>query len=97
LTANVLELGSLVNIYMKNGDNAVLPEDFKVRLKDIISPGFQVSYLIRRTPLSVFFGTNYIPALYQKPDNSYQSGWRWQAGLAIDIPMYKISLYNCKK
>jgi hypothetical protein len=92
LTANILELGSLVNVYLKDGDNAVLPEDFKVRLIDIISPGLQLSWLIGKTPLSVFAGTNYIPKLYPQADNSYKSGWRWQVGLAIDIPMYKIHI-----
>ncbi len=91
-TINVLDLGSLVNIYLRNGDKAVLPEDFKVRLTDIISPGIQLSYLFPKTPLAVFGGINYIPKLYPQADNSYKGGMRWQLGFAIDIPMYKIYL-----
>ncbi|HCC52267.1 MAG TPA: hypothetical protein DEQ30_09605 [Porphyromonadaceae bacterium] len=93
LTINILELGSLVNVYLRDGDNADLPEDFKVRLIDIISPGAQLSYLFPKTPFVVFIGTNYIPKLYPTVDNSYKGGWRFQAGVAIDLPMYKIGLW----
>ena len=87
LSVNVFDLGSLVNIYLKDGET-VLPDDFSVRLVNIISPGIQFSYLFRQTPFAVFIGTNYIPELYGN-----KGGYRWQAGLAIDIPMYKIALW----
>ena len=86
----LLDLGSLVNFYLKNGDNAVLPNDYKVNLIDIFSPGFQLGYLFPRTPLTAFIGGNYIPAFYKTAENTYKGGCRWQVGVAVDIPMYKL-------
>ena len=91
LNFQLLDLGSLVNFYLKNGDNAVLPTDYKVNLIDVFSPGVQFGYLIPRTPLTAFVGTSYIPAFYKTAENTYNGGYRWQIGVAIDIPMYKLS------
>jgi len=93
-TVNVIELGSLVNIYLSEGDRVVLPDNYKVRLIDIFSPGAQLSYLIPQTPLSIFVGTNFIPQLFMFQENSYKGGVRFQAGVAIDIPMYKMALWK---
>jgi hypothetical protein len=88
----LIDLGTLVNFYLKNGDDAELPTDYKVNLANIFSPGFQMGYLIPSTPIQVFWGGNYIPALKQTnaETNTYQGGWRWKIGLAMDIPMYNI-------
>jgi hypothetical protein len=92
LTVNVIELGSLVNIYLSEGDNVVLPDNFRVKLIDIFSPGIQLSYLIPKTPVAFLIGANYIPQLFSIPNNKYKGGMRFQTGLTIDIPMYKIAL-----
>lgn len=94
LTLNAFDFGSLVNVYLREGDNAVLPYDFKVRLLDIISPGAQISYLIAQTPLSIFGGANYISKINTTENDRFVGGWRFQVGLAIDIPMYKIALWR---
>ena len=94
LNFQLLDLGSLVNFYLKKGENAVLPTDYKVNLIDIFSPGVQLGYLFPRTPLTAFIGTNYIPVFYKIAENTYHGGWRWQIGVAVDIPLFKLHIYD---
>jgi hypothetical protein len=90
----ILDVGSLVNFYMRNGDIVEYP--YKVNLINILSPGLQLGYVIPKTPLQIFGSANYIPALYSKTseNNSFYGGFRFQFGLAVDIPMFKLYIHE---
>jgi hypothetical protein len=92
ISANVqlFDVGSLVNFYLQKGDFAEYP--YKVNMINVLSPGLQLGYVFKNTPLQLYAGANYIPALQAKTseNKSFYGGWRFQVGLAVDIPMYKL-------
>lgn len=103
INLQLLDLGALVNYYLIKGDTATVPNDFNIKLSNIFSPGISVNYNIKKTPLSLAFGTQYIPTLYKyeqingvnqlTPTNA----WRWQLSLLVDIPMYNLKVWDFKK
>jgi hypothetical protein len=103
LNIQIIDLGALVNYYLLNGDTASVPNDFKVRLSNIFSPGINLSYSIPKTPLALAIGGQYIPTLYKyeqingvnelNPTNA----WRWQISLLVDIPMYNLKVWDFRK
>ena len=101
-TAQILDLGALVNFYLKEGDKAALPTDFKVNLSDILSPGVQLSINFPKTPLTIMGGIQYVPALRSVSQISTNQAlnsiaWRGQIGLVVDIPMYNLKVWDFKK
>ena len=99
VTLQLIDLGSLVNFYMKEGDGAQLPNNNKIELGDIIAPGGLISYSIGDTPFSILGGVQYVPNLSRmeglSTDNNFKSlTWRWHFGIAIDIPLFNIKVWN---
>jgi hypothetical protein len=86
-----------------NGDTASFPNDFKVRLSNIFSPGINLSYNIPKTPLALAIGGQYIPTLYEYEQISGvnelnpTNAWRWQVSLLVDIPMYNLKVWDFRK
>ncbi|MDJ1505166.1 hypothetical protein [Xanthocytophaga agilis] len=103
LNLHILDIGALVNYYLLKGDTASIPNDFKVRLSNIFSPGFNLSYNIPKTPLSLAWGGQYIPTLYKYEqingvnELTPTNAWRWQLSLLIDIPMYNLKVWDFNK
>ncbi|MEP7197973.1 MAG: hypothetical protein ABI851_15750 [Saprospiraceae bacterium] len=103
LSAQILDLGALVNFYLKEGDQAALPTDFKVKLSDILSPGLQLALNIPKTPLTIMGGVQYVPALHSTSQISTSSqplspiAWRGQIGIVVDIPLYNLKVWDFKK
>jgi hypothetical protein len=103
LNLQILDVGALVNYYLLKGDTATIPNDFKVRLSNIFSPGFNLSYNIPKTPLSFTWGGQYIPTLYKYEqingvnELTPTNAWRWQISLLVDIPMYNLKVWDFKK
>ena len=102
LSAQILDLGALVNFYLTEGDKASLPTDFKVKLSDILSPGLQLGINIPKTPLTIMGGMQYIPALNNSSQISSTSqlspiAWRGQIGIVVDIPLYNLKVWDFKK
>lgn len=103
ITAQVLDLGALVNFYLVNGDQATLPDKFVVRLSNIFAPGFSGAINLPRVPLSIQGGGQLVPSLYQTSqieENaviSTQSVWRWHASLVVDIPLFNVWVKDFNK
>lgn len=103
INLQIIDVGALVNYYFLKGDTASIPNDFKIRLSNIFSPGFNVSYNIPKTPLSLAWGGQYIPTLYKyeqingKNELTPINAWRWQLSLLVDIPLYNIVVQDFKK
>lgn len=103
LSAQIIDLGALVNFYLKEGDQAALPTDFKVKLSDILSPGLQLALNIPKTPLTIMGGVQYVPALHSTSQISTSSqalspiAWRGQIGIVVDIPLYNLKVWDFKK
>jgi hypothetical protein len=103
LNIQIIDLGALVNYYLIKGDTAALPNDFNVRLSNIFAPGFNFCYNVPRTPLSLAWGGQYIPALYEvdqiagKNEFTPVSAWRWQLSILIDIPLINIKVWDYNK
>jgi hypothetical protein len=102
-TAQVLDLGALVNFYLLNGDQTALPDEFKVRLSNIFAPGVQVAWNIPKTPLTLGFGWQFVPALYQTSQISGGSeitastAQRLHFSLVVDLPLLNIATWDYKK
>lgn len=101
LSAQILDLGALVNFYLTEGDKASLPTDFKVKLSDILSPGVQLALNIPKTPLSIIGGFQYVPALNDSDQISTgilsPIAWRGQIGIVVDIPLYNLKVWDFKE
>jgi len=99
----LIDLGALVNYYLIKGDTAAIPNDFKIKLSNIFAPGVSVNYNIKKTPLSLAFGTQYIPTLYKYElingvnELTSTNAWRWQISLLVDIPLYNLKVWDFKK
>jgi len=63
INLQLIDLGSLVNFYMQEGDGASLPRDTKIQLGDIIAPGGSISYSIGDTPFTLMGVVQYVPSL----------------------------------
>lgn len=100
-TAQVLDLGALVDFYLTEGDQAALPNDFKVKLADILSPGIQLAINFPKTPLTLMGGIQYVPALSNKSqivsNTLSPMAWRGQVALLVDIPMYNLKVWDFKR
>ena len=97
LTLQLIDLGSLVNFYLKEGDGAQLPNETKIQLGDILAPGTQLSYSIGDSPFTVMAGVQYVPNLSrmeQFTSNFKPLTWRAQVGLAIDIPLFNLKIWQ---
>ncbi|MFN8354703.1 MAG: hypothetical protein U0Y10_09665 [Spirosomataceae bacterium] len=103
LSAQILDLGALVNFYLTEGDKTALPSDFKVKLSDILSPGAQLGINIPKTPLTLMGGIQYVPALNSTSQISSKSemlspvAWRCQISLVVDIPLYNLKVWDFRK
>lgn len=100
LSAQVIDLGALVNFYLKEGDQTALPSDFKVRLSNIFAPGVQLGINIPKTPLTLMGGIQYVPALYEtsqiksKPEITASDAYRIHLGLVVDIPLWNLKVWD---
>lgn len=103
LNLQIIDLGALVNYYLLKGDTTSIPNDFKVKLSNIFSPGFNLSYNIPKTPLSLAWGGQYIPTIYKYEQISGKNQltptnvWRWQLSLLVDIPLFNLKVWDFKK
>lgn len=100
LNLHIIDLGALVNYYLIKGDTASLANDFSVRLSNIFAPGFNISYNVPKTPLSIAWGGQYVPTLYK-----YQlmqgekklvstNTFRWQISILVDIPLFNLRVWD---
>jgi hypothetical protein len=104
LFTSLIDLGAIVDYKLKydtvqtNSTTTVkVSKDYKIELGQIFSPGAYLVYgLPWNLPLSVGFGGQYGPGLSSidstgniVTDNPY---WRWNAFIAVDIPIFNI--YN---
>lgn len=99
INLQLIDLGSLVNFYMQEGDGASLPRDTKIQLGDIIAPGGSISYSIGDTPFTLLGGVQYVPNLSRMeviPTNTdfKPLTWRMHIGVAIDIPLFNLKIWN---
>ncbi len=103
LSAQIIDVGALVNFYMLKGNNAALPADFRIKLADIVAPGLQIGFDIPKTPISVFYGRQYVPWLYKSGQIESGSGsfrpitWRDHISIVVDIPLYNLKVSDYKK
>ena len=99
----LLDLGAIVDYQLKSEtnttpdgtDTTTVHKDYKVELGQIFSPGAYLVYgLPWRLPLSFGIGGQYGPGLGTIDDNNgpviNNPGWRWNAFLAVDIPLFNI-------
>jgi|GEM_PF-3150636 len=94
----VIDLGALVNFYIKEGDGAALPEGSKIQLGDIIAPGAVFTYSIGDSPFTILAGVQYVPNLNRMDviptnDNFKPVAWRYNLGIAIDIPLFNLKVW----
>lgn len=103
ITTQIIDVGALVNFYLKEGDQTAIPSDFKIRLSNIFAPGAQLGLNIAKTPLTLTGGFQYVPSLYKTEQIASSSeivgssAVRWHIGLVVDIPMYNIKVWDFKK
>ena len=103
LTLQVLDLGALVNFYLLEGDEALLPEDFEVRLSSIFAPGVQLGLNFPRTPISLLGGVQYVPALRDVDQITSSvpitefNATRWHISLVVDLPMLNLHVRDFKE
>jgi hypothetical protein len=100
LNIQIIDLGALVNYYLIKGDTASLPNEFNVRLSNILAPGFNFCYNVPKTPLTIVWGGQYIPVLYEiDPKNELTpvNSWRWHLSLLIDIPLINLKVWDYNK
>jgi hypothetical protein len=103
LMPQFIDLGALVNYYLINGDDTALPDEFKIRVSNIFAPGGQIIYNIPKTPLSLTYGAQFIPALYSKGQIATNSiirvsnDWRWHVSVVVDIPLFNIKVVDFRK
>ncbi len=102
LHLQVIDVGALTNFYLREGDDVALPENFKVRLADIVAPGAQFAVNIPKTPISIMYGVQYVPALTRvgqinsDTNNLSPIAWRSQLAVAVDIPLFHLKVWDFK-
>ncbi|GGH23482.1 hypothetical protein FAZ19_17295 [Sphingobacterium alkalisoli] len=92
----LVDLGNIVNHYLVTPDSAYNKD---VHFTEVFSPGVNLLFGIRNTPLVVFAGVNGIPLRTHtdRTTNTEMNGklfdaWVFKAGLKIDIPL--VNLYS---
>ncbi|MBB2951606.1 hypothetical protein [Sphingobacterium sp. JUb56] len=98
LNVQVLDLGNLVNHYLITPDSAYNKE---VHFSEVLSPGFNLLYNIKNTPIVAFIGGKLLPLKSYLPENSNKmindkafDAAIINVGLKIDIPL--MNLYSGK-
>ena len=103
IVAQVIDLGGVVNFYLTEGDKAAMPDNYKIKLADIIAPGAQLALNIPKTPISIMGGIQYVPSLNTANQIKTSSNiinpiaWRTQLGIVVDIPLYNLKVWDFKK
>lgn len=103
LSAQIIDVGALVNFYALNGDETALPSDLKIRLSNIFAPGVQLGINIPKTPLTVMYGFQFVPALHQitqaqtTAEIIASNAVRMHVALAVDLPLYNIKVWDFNK
>lgn len=86
----VLDVGAVTAYRLEDADGKLPP----LKLSNIVAPGAFVMLGIREMPVSLFFGTQYGPALRKIEVNgaTFESA-AWQRptyGVSVDIPLYNL-------
>lgn len=96
LHAQLLDLGNIVNHYLVTPDSAYNKE---VHFTEVFSPGLNLLYSIKNTPLVIFAGGKGIPlkSYYDETQNTKMNtrvidAWVFSLGLKLDIPL--LNLYS---
>ncbi|EFK56008.1 hypothetical protein [Sphingobacterium spiritivorum] len=96
LHAQLLDLGNIVNHYLITPDSAYNKE---VHFTEVFSPGLNILYSIKNTPLVIFIGGKGIPlksyydeTLNAKMNTRVIDAWVFSLGLKLDIPL--LNLYS---
>ncbi|WP_293916389.1 MULTISPECIES: hypothetical protein [unclassified Sphingobacterium] len=96
LHAQLLDLGNIVNHYLVTPDSAYNKE---VHFTEVFSPGLNLLYSIKNTPLVIFAGGKGIPlksyydeTLNTKMNTRVIDAWVFSLGLKLDIPL--LNLYS---
>ncbi|MGJ1368445.1 hypothetical protein [Sphingobacterium spiritivorum] len=96
LHAQLLDLGNIVNHYLVTPDSAYNKE---VHFTEVFSPGLNILYSIKNTPLVIFAGGKGIPlksyydeTLNAKMNTRVIDAWVFSLGLKLDIPL--LNLYS---
>ncbi|QQT26213.1 hypothetical protein [Sphingobacterium spiritivorum] len=99
LHAQLLDLGNIVNHYLVTPDSAYNKE---VHFTEVFSPGLNLLYSIKNTPLVIFAGGKGIPlksyydeTLNTKMNTRVIDAWVFSLGLKLDIPL--LNLYSREK
>ena len=103
LFLSLLDVGAIVDYQLKSEtitspggmDTTTIHKDYKVELGQIFSPGTYLVYGFPfRLPISFGIGGQFGPGLGQIDDNNdavvNNPEWRWNAFLAVDIPLFNI-------
>jgi hypothetical protein len=95
---SMFDIGAIVDYDLKTDtSNATVKKDYKVQLGHLFSPGAYIAYgFLQNIPLTLGFGGQYGPGL-GKIDAAGETvinnpSWRWNAFLAVDIPLLEV--YN---
>ena len=110
LFLSLLDLGAIVDYQLKAEttttpgglDTTTIHKDYKVELGQIFSPGTYLVYGFPwRLPLSFGLGGQYGPGLGKIEDDNNvvinNPAWRWNAFLAVDIPLFNLANTPRKK
>ena len=104
LFLSLLDLGAIVDYQLTaetittpdGTDTTMIHKDYRVELGQIFSPGTYLVYgLPWRLPLSFGIGGQYGPGLGKIEDDNdvviNNPAWRWNAFLAVDIPLFNLA------
>ncbi len=84
----LIDIGAIVNSQLTKDSSGI---DQKIYLRNIFSPGFYLVYGCGgNLPLSFGCGAQYGPGLYKMGTDPLNPSWRFNAFLAVDIPMFNI-------
>ena len=94
ITAFIIDIGAVVSYRFNNTADSVLPQD--VKWAQLFSPGIQLAYGFRNTPLVISAGYQYTPQLRkidEQPGDSKNRQYnanRFQLALMFDLPLANI-------
>ena len=97
LFASILDVGAIVNYQLTDSSRNMSQ---KIYLSNILSPGAYLVYGFGgNIPLSIGIGGQYGPGLVKVGSEIINPSWRWNAFLAVDIPIVNIwkgknAMYN---
>ena len=84
----LIDVGAIVNSQLSKDQTTI---DQKIYLRNIFSPGGYIVYGFgANLPLSIGVGGQYGPGLYKMGTDPLNPSWRFNAFLAVDIPMFNI-------